>query len=268
MLGDDQRYSWRQFFLVCKVLSISYMLGPPSSVLHVTVQMSKESYPNWLHWVRGYECVKDPRKLFVLLIKRTGCNGYNHSSFAFFFFFFFSCGSEWDGRSSGPLFATMRKTQRHLRIMDCVSLGPSRSRCLYGIKCIRLFLWENACVRENREGTEEGWESHQIMIKSDPKWRREGEKVLRSKESSIKPPGSLQTKAGGQRSPGSPRSASASVSLLHRHWLGAARGRHSFGTNTLMDFKEKQLEPLVRYAPCSWRTMRHSPSTNLCTIRP
>lgn len=64
------------------------MLGPPSSVLHVTVQMSKESYPNWLHWVRGYECVKDPRKLFVLLIKRTGCNGYNHSSFAFFFFFF------------------------------------------------------------------------------------------------------------------------------------------------------------------------------------
>lgn len=185
-----------------------------------------------------------------------------------FFLCPFSCGCEWDGRSSGPLFATMGKTQRNLRVTDCVRLGPSRNRYLYGIKCIRIFFRENVCVRENREGAEEGWENHQIMIKSDTRWRRKGEKVLQSKESSAKPSGGLQTKVGCQRSPKSPRSAPALVSLLYCHWSGAVHGRHSFGPNTVMDFKEKQLEPLVSYAPRSWRTMRYSPNTNLCTIEP
>ena len=50
-------------------------------------------------------------------------------------------------------------------------------------------------------------------------------------------------------------------SLLYHRWLRAVHGRHSFGTNTMMGFKEKQLEPLVAHARCSWRTMRHSPNT-------
>lgn len=62
-----------------------------------------------------------------------------------------------------------------------------------------------------------------------------------------------------QRSPGSPRGGSVFVSLLYHHWLGAGRGRYGFGTNIVIDFKVQELEPMVSYAPFSWRYMRCIP---------
>ena len=117
----------------------------------------------------------------------------------------------------------------------------------------------NACLRESRKWSEEDRENHQIMIKSDPKWGREGQKVLQSKESPAKPSGSHQTKVDCQRSPRSPRSWSVLVPVMHHHWLGAAHGRYGLGTNIAMDFKMQELEPLVGNVPCSWRSRRHIP---------
>ena len=48
-------------------------------------------------------------------------------------------------------------------------------------------------MRGRRKRSEEDRERRQDLIQSDPKGRREGEKVVPSKESPVKPSGGLQT---------------------------------------------------------------------------
>lgn len=153
------------------------------------------------------------------------------------------------------------KAQRNLRVTSCVSLGPSRSRCLNVMKCARILLGEGKWGGIWRRL---GEPSDYDQVWSQMKKR--GWVVLESKESSANPLESLQTKAGCQRSPASPRSWSVLVALLCCHWLGAALGSYGFGTNIVMDFKVQELKSLANYAPFCWRSMWHIPMATIPTL--